>query len=156
MCSTLYAWLLMNRHNKTESRIFISCLISLLPKDLLLELTCLHYSWCLVPCGGPKKPPVLHSADDIFWSIGISELSRDCYWYAILLKDLLGGAWAVLHYLLLLMYRLNKTESGIFISLNPKDLILDCFLNEPRQANLCLRAFRHASFNCACPAIQRG
>ena len=27
---------------------------------------------------------------------------------------------------------------------------------EPRQANLCLRAFRHDKFNCACPAIQRG
>ena len=24
-----------------------------------------------------------------------------------------------------------------------------------RQANLCLRAFRHANFNCICPAIQR-
>ena len=30
------------------------------------------------------------------------------------------------------------------------------YTNGPRQANLCLRAFRQTNFNCACPAIQRG
>ena len=32
---------------------------------------------------------------------------------------------------------------------------ISVFHLKPRQANLCLRAFRHDKFNCACPAIQR-
>ena len=36
------------------------------------------------------------------------------------------------------------------------NLTLMVTVYEPRLANLCLRAFRHDKFNCACPAIQRG
>ena len=35
-----------------------------------------------------------------------------------------------------------------------RKIVTGVLTNEPRQANLCLRAFRHDHFNCACPAIR--
>ena len=60
---------------KTRFAIFISLMWSLLPKDLAINLF-IFTAAGFVLCGTRKTSPVHHySADYIFWSCGIIELS---------------------------------------------------------------------------------
>ena len=62
----------MNRLNKTEFAIFSSLMWSLLPKTLSNQNLLISIVAGVVPCGAVKRLPAYHhSADYIFWPLGL-------------------------------------------------------------------------------------
>ena len=75
------------------------------------------------------------------------------------------GIWLyqflIIAYLFTFLNRLNKTESAVFKlwTLYFQRILFteySWFTNEPRQANLCLRAFRHDKFQPRMPSHSEG
>ena len=90
------SFLIMNKLNLTESDIFISLMYSVLPKALTIQNLFIFTAADVLRVAAVKCLPLHHhSADDIFWSFGITEVIFSHFENRVSLRPMLGGSVCV-------------------------------------------------------------